>query len=256
MRTIIVILGSLLPLLTQAQTFLDDGNVWSYANICRINGILIDYLQIDTTLVVEENFERYYLKGDTIINSKTYKQLWGDFYYCNTEFHPRKKSGTRYGQHGYVMGMREETGKVYVNVDEYDKQLMMFSYEEQKWNLTKEDDEYVLYDFNSPSDYVIPEVGSIFDLIFPYPLQRMDYWDGIMRPWQLNLFYRDGKLEYKSPNFYPDPFFPEETADGIMENVKIEKLKDERAVFNLQGQRINGLLKGLNIVDGKKIFVK
>ena len=28
------------------------------------------------------------------------------------------------------------------------------------------------------------------------------------------------------------------------------------AVYNLQGQRMNGLLKGLNIVDGKKYFVK
>ena len=48
----------------------------------------------------------------------------------------------------------------------------------------------------------------------------------------------------------------EEMADGIMENVKIEKLKDERAVFNLYGQRIKTLRKGLNIVDGKKFFVR
>ena len=48
----------------------------------------------------------------------------------------------------------------------------------------------------------------------------------------------------------------EETADGIMENVKIEKFKNERAVFNLQGQRIKTLQKGLNIVDGKKILIK
>ena len=80
--------------------------------------------------------------------------------------------------------------------------------------------------------------------------------DAIYRKTYLNLFYRDGKLEYKSPNFYPDPFFPDEIADGIEEIVKIEKLKTERAVFNLQGQRINGLQKGLNIQDGKKIYIK
>ena len=45
-------------------------------------------------------------------------------------------------------------------------------------------------------------------------------------------------------------------ADRIMENVKIEKFKNERAVFNLQGQRINGLQKGLNIVEGKKVVVR
>lgn len=254
MRTIAAIFGFLFAIESQAQTFLDEGNVWSYANICRMNGILIDYLQIDTTLVVEENFERYYLKGDTIINSKTYKQLWGDFYYCNTEFHPKKKPGTKSGQ-GYVLGIREQEGKVFVNINEYDKQLTRFSYEEDKWILTKVDDEYVLYDFNNSSNYVIPEIGSIFDLIFPYPLQRMDYWDGIMRSWNLNLFYRDGKLEYKSPNFYPDPFFPEETADGIEENVNNKEFKNEK-IYNLQGQRINTLQKGINILDGKKVWVK
>jgi myo-inositol-hexaphosphate 3-phosphohydrolase len=29
-----------------------------------------------------------------------------------------------------------------------------------------------------------------------------------------------------------------------------------KAVFNLAGQQMNGLQKGLNIVDGKKVFVK
>ena len=48
----------------------------------------------------------------------------------------------------------------------------------------------------------------------------------------------------------------EEMADGIMENVKIEKFKNERAVFNLQGQRIKTLQKGLNIVDGEKVWVR
>ncbi len=186
-------------------TFIDEGNEWHYANICEM---------VDTSIVVEENFAKYYFKGDTIINQKKYKQLWGDFIYRNTESHPKKKPGTSYGS-GYVMGVREEEGKVFVNVEEYDKQLMMFSYEEQKWNLTKEDDEYILYDFNSPSNYVIPEVGSKLDLIFPYPLQRMDYWDGIIRTWNLNLFYCDGQLIYKSQNYYPDLFF---LIDGIAIN--------------------------------------
>ena len=48
----------------------------------------------------------------------------------------------------------------------------------------------------------------------------------------------------------------EDYAEGIEEIVKIEKLKTERAIFNLQGQRINGLQKGLNIIDGKLIMVK
>ena len=42
---------------------------------------------------------------------------------------------------------------------------------------------------------------------------------------------------------------------GIEENVRIEKFKGG-AIYNLQGQRINSLRKGLNIMNGQKIFVK
>ena len=42
---------------------------------------------------------------------------------------------------------------------------------------------------------------------------------------------------------------------GIKENVRIEKLKDNH-IYNLQGQRLNTLQKGLNIVNGRKVFVK
>ena len=42
---------------------------------------------------------------------------------------------------------------------------------------------------------------------------------------------------------------------GIEENLKIEKLKDE-SIYNLQGQRISSLQKGLNIVNGQKVYIK
>ena len=42
---------------------------------------------------------------------------------------------------------------------------------------------------------------------------------------------------------------------GIEENVNIEKLKNG-SIFNLQGQRLNALQKGLNIVNGQKVFVR
>ena len=47
----------------------------------------------------------------------------------------------------------------------------------------------------------------------------------------------------------------ETLTDGIEENVKIEKLK-YASIYNLQGQRLNSLQKGLNIVNGRKIYVK
>ena len=42
---------------------------------------------------------------------------------------------------------------------------------------------------------------------------------------------------------------------GIEENVKIEKLKNV-SIYNLQGQRLSAMQKGLNIVNGQKIYVK
>lgn len=42
---------------------------------------------------------------------------------------------------------------------------------------------------------------------------------------------------------------------GIEENVKIEKNKNE-SIYNLNGQRTDGLQRGINIIDGKKILVK
>ncbi len=47
----------------------------------------------------------------------------------------------------------------------------------------------------------------------------------------------------------------ETLATGIEENVRIEKFKNG-SIYNLQGQRINSLRKGLNIMNGQKIFVK
>ena len=46
-----------------------------------------------------------------------------------------------------------------------------------------------------------------------------------------------------------------EGVNGIEENVKIEELKNV-GIYNLAGQRSNGLQKGVNIVDGKKVMVR
>ena len=42
---------------------------------------------------------------------------------------------------------------------------------------------------------------------------------------------------------------------GIEENVKNEKLRNG-SIYNLQGQRIGFLQKGLNIVNGRKVYIK
>ena len=47
----------------------------------------------------------------------------------------------------------------------------------------------------------------------------------------------------------------EEMADGIEEIVN-GKLSNSKSIYTLQGQRIKTLQKGLNIVDGKKVWVR
>ena len=51
------------------------------------------------------------------------------------------------------------------------------------------------------------------------------------------------------------PITDEDDAEGIEETLS-DSPSMGRGIFNLQGQRINGLQKGLNIVDGKKVWVK
>jgi hypothetical protein len=36
----------------------------------------------------------------------------------------------------------------------------------------------------------------------------------------------------------------------------VEKKAPVKAIFNIAGQQMNGLQKGINIVDGKKVYVK
>ena len=47
----------------------------------------------------------------------------------------------------------------------------------------------------------------------------------------------------------------EDDGEGIEETLS-DSPSMGRGIFNLQGQRINGLQKGLNIQDGKKVWVK
>ena len=52
---------------------------------------------------------------------------------------------------------------------------------------------------------------------------------------------------------YSNPLIVNTRSLGIEEQT-LSTGKEE--IFNLQGLRINGLQKGLNIVDGKKVWVK
>jgi len=260
MRTIAVTFGFLLTLSMQAQNMLDDGNVWSYATIGTY-----DANHTGSAIPCDFEFIRYYIQGKETINGKDYKKVYADAVGYITEPHYLYSPDDNYyysSSGHYIISLREEEGRVYVDTDIYINSFVqndVLGAEFADYVLPKVDKEYVLYDFNlEVSDSILPNIGNLYSLIYPsiwfLPMKFLQS-DAICRSTHLNLFYRDGKLEYKSPDFYPDPFFPEETADGIMENVKIEKFKNE-SIYNLQGQRINGLQKGLNIVEGEKVWVR
>ena len=52
---------------------------------------------------------------------------------------------------------------------------------------------------------------------------------------------------------FVDDFGDEETA---IEGVKANNSDNEGAIYNMAGQRVSKLQKGINIVNGKKIVVK
>ena len=41
-----------------------------------------------------------------------------------------------------------------------------------------------------------------------------------------------------------------------MKEVRMKKEETRMSIYNLQGQRLNSLQKGLNIVNGQKVYVK
>ena len=81
---------------------------------------------------------------------------------------------------------------------------------------------------------------------------------------RLNMFIQNGKIVYKAPaedyielswidkliaTKIEDVYAKQSQKDSILE-------KGLGSIYNVIGQRINGLQKGLNIVDGKKVVVK
>ena len=72
----------------------------------------------------------------------------------------------------------------------------------------------------------------------------------------------ESQTTFKEMPFYPD-ITPESVASGeysfdssIINSMVDSSQKEDYSRYNIGGQRINGLQKGLNIVDGKKIYIK
>ena len=191
------------------KKMVDENNVWTYCHVGY-------NLWAKEHPICNLSFTKYYFKGDTIIEGKTYKKLWEQriSHRNNTSSYIPEAwhiiDGIYKSEPKYCLGAREENGKVFINADEYLKWSSieyLFSELEEEHLWKKEGNEFLLYDFNGEMpEGTIPYVGNI-NYIF-YRLVEVPS-DGISRHSFLNLFYRGDQQEYISTQFMSDPFFPE-----------------------------------------------
>ena len=252
-----------------AQKLVAEGNVWTYTELHSRHTLFIDGIDDDEHTIILEGdtivaafVYKYYFDGDDEINDKAYKRLWRQTYYKVTRFSPyfRYKDVEEMDTCPTLfLHMREEGGKVYVDKDEYNTAALTWRlpFENLDDILECADTEYIIYDWNKDEDDVLPFLGGTRNLVFPnYWITLPLYKDGTGKVEHLNLFYRNGVLEYKSPQFYSDPFFPDEVADGIEQLCTPVTLGDTSRIYNLQGQRMAQPQTGLNIVGGRKVLVR
>ena len=224
------------------HTFLEEGKVWTYLHYNDRTGKRYQFTRV--------------IDGDTVIGGLTYKKILD-------------KVG---GQYQYAL--REEGKKVYIVDGHYET-------------------ESLLYDFNKDvGDYLfLKETGAGDGTMQGWKVASVDTISigcvrfRRMKIIEYNSFYGDSEwwggywiegigseclLEssFRLIGNYDDLIScqingqiytqQELLATGI-DGVKTEKSKQKgqnSSVFNLYGQRINGLQKGLNIVDGKKMWVR
>ena len=96
--------------------------------------------------------------------------------------------------------------------------------------------------------YLFSQQGIVFNnyLYLNQPDQEIDSWHQIGLQ---SIYYGGG--EYHSSNVV---WFNNETADGIAS--PLGETEEGVAIYNVSGQRLNKMQKGINIVGGKKILVK
>ena len=255
-----MVLAFTLPV--SAQSMLDDGNVWTY--VVRGNNP-----SIANNPVVEASAMKYYINGEREIDGKKYKDIWVQSAAIGEPNASGSTTALDYDkvtfyEPVYYSSAREENGKVYVRIDELKRVVSYLKYsydwfEDYSARCWIEEcgDECVIYDFNTEqpvhttNTFILPNIGCSRYLLYFYENYPTD---GIMRGTSLNLFYRNGKVEYKSKDYFPDPFFPDET----LGNIGVPKtLTDKDATtYNISGQRLSQPQTGLNIVGGKKVLVR
>ena len=235
--------------------FLKEGKTWNYQEYYH-------------NLLDDEQWTKdvsYVINGTTEIDGKAYYKMYriseeGSEYYCALREEDRKVwqyTSDDGDQLLYDFGM--SIGDSYTPSDEpiryqlTDIKPMRFQYYQLLNVLHYDVSEQ--YDPTEPYEYIGPEqivegVGCRKGWNF-MELYALVPSNGIFHGENFLSCYEDGKCIFTA-----DDFNLYETQTKEIEVINDNKAENKKGIYNLQGQRISHLQKGLNIVNGRKVHVK
>ena len=235
--------------------FLKEGKTWNYQEYYH-------------NLLDDEQWTKdvsYVINGTTEIDGKAYYKMYriseeGSEYYCALREEDRKVwqyTSDDGDQLLYDFGM--SIGDSYTPSDEpiryqlTDIKPMRFQYYQLLNVLHYDVSEQ--YDPTEPYEYIGPEqivegVGCRKGWNF-MELYALVPYNGILHGENFLSCYEDGKCIFTA-----DDFNLYETQTKEIEVINDNKAENKKGIYNLQGQRISHLQKGLNIVNGRKVHVK
>ena len=235
--------------------FLKEGKTWNYQEYYH-------------NLLDDEQWTKdvsYVINGTTEIDGKSYYKTYriseeGSEYYCALREEDRKVwqyTSDDGDQLLYDFGM--SIGDSYTPSDEpiryqlTDIKPMRFQYYQLLNVLHYDVSEQ--YDPTEPYEYIGPEqivegVGCRKGWNF-MELYALVPYNGILHGENFLSCYEDGKCIFTA-----DDFNLYEMQTKEIEVINDNKAENKKGIYNLQGQRISHLQKGLNIVNGRKVHVK
>lgn len=235
--------------------FLKEGKTWNYQEYYH-------------NLLDDEQWSKdvsYVINGTTEIDGKAYYKMYriseeGSEYYCALREEDRKVwqyTSDDGDQLLYDFGM--SIGDSYTPSDEpihyqlTDIKPMRFQYYQLLNVLHYDVSEQ--YDPTEPYEYIGPEqivegVGCRKGWNF-MELYALVPYNGILHGENFLSCYEDGKCIFTA-----DDFNLYEMQTKEIEVINDNKAENKKGIYNLQGQRIRHLQKGLNIVNGRKVHVK
>ena len=235
--------------------FLKEGKTWNYQEYYH-------------NLLDDEQWTKdvsYVINGTTEIDGKAYYKMYriseeGSEYYCALREEDRKVwqyTSDDGDQLLYDFGM--SIGDSYTPSDEpiryqlTDIKPMRFQYYQLLNVLHYDVSEQ--YDPTEPYEYIGPEqivegVGCRKGWNF-MELYALVPYNGILHGENFLSCYEDGKCIFTA-----DDFNLYEMQTKEIEVINDNKAENKKGIYNLQGQRIRHLQKGLNIVNGRKVHVK